>query len=340
MRIALDVMGGDNAPEASLDGAVAALDLLADDDELVLVGNEDIIVAGLKERGCNDGRIEIVPSNNDISMNEIPVEAVRAKSDSSIVKTARLGGRKAEKRADIVISAGNTGAFVTAAQMEMRRLPGVHRPGIGVLMPTFGGPVVICDVGANPEPKAHHLWQYGLMAETYAKFILGIDAPRVAQMNIGGEAAKGSESVKRARSFFDKTPACDYRGYIEGRQIFDHAADVVVTDGFVGNTILKLAEGMAAGMFRMIMAEMKETMPGEMVEQFGPIIKQIYAKHDYHEAGGAPLLGVNGICVISHGSSQARTITSAIVKSKNMVTSGLNDAIVQRLGETSGVAEA
>lgn len=339
MRIALDVMGGDNAPEEILKGAVRALDSMNDDDQLVLVGNEKTITAHLKNARCNDSRLELVPSSDDIDMMEIPVEAVRNKPDSSIVKTAKLGGRRANPRADIIISAGNTGAFATAAQMELRRLKGVHRPGISVVMPTFGGPVVLCDVGANLEPKAHHLWQYGLMAEAYSKFVLNIEKPLIAQLNIGGEAAKGTESVKSARKLFENTPKCNYHGYVEGRQIFESPANVVVTDGFVGNTVLKLAEGMAAGLFRMIMREMKEADP-KMAEQFAPIVKHIYAQHDYHEYGGAPLLGVNGICIIVHGSANARTIENAVIKSRNLVLLDLNGAITRRLNEINEVSVA
>ena len=340
MRIALDVMGGDNAPQAILEGAVESLGSLNDDDELVLVGDEEVIRAYLSKSGMDqDPRIEIVRSQDDISMMETPVEAVRSKMQSSIVLTARQGGRHAEKKADIIISAGNTGAFVTAAQMELRRLKGVNRPGISVVMPTFGGPVVICDVGANPEPKAHHLWQYGLMASAYAEFILKVDNPLIAQLNIGGEAAKGTESVKQARALFEQTPGCNYYGYVEGRQIFESPANVVVTDGFVGNTVLKLAEGMAAGLFRTIMREMKALNP-KMAVEFGPIMESIYAQHDYHEYGGAPLLGVNGICVIVHGSANSRTIRNAILKSTKMVSQDLNGAILTRLNSVKEVCVA
>jgi len=331
MRIALDVMGGDHAPEEILKGVVDTLGSLKEDDELVLVGNEEVIHRYLVQAGVrDDSRIEIIKSENDIGMMEIPVEAVRSKMQSSIVLTARQGGRHAEKKADIIISAGNTGAFVTAAQMELRRLKGVNRPGIGVVMPTFGGPVVICDVGANPEPKAHHLWQYGLMASVYAEHVLKIENPLIAQLNIGGEAAKGTESVKQARALFEQTPDCNYYGYVEGRQIFESPANVVVTDGFVGNTVLKLAEGMAAGLFRMIMREMNALNP-KMAVEFGPIMQSIYAQHDYHEYGGAPLLGVNGVCVIVHGSANSRTIGNAILKSKKMVAHDLNGAILKKL---------
>ncbi len=340
MQIAIDVMGGDHAPKAILDGAIDALPLISADDKLLLIGDEAVIHAGLSDAGIQDDRVVVVGSTNDIAMDELPVEAVRGKPDSSIVKMAKLAARKAKNPVDILISAGNTGACVTADQMFLRRLPGVHRPGIAVVMPTFGGPVVICDVGANPDPKPHHLWQYGLMAEVYAKDILGIDSPRVAQMNIGGEEAKGTGIVKQTRDLLKATPNLNYVGYVEGRAVFEHAADVVVTDGFVGNVIIKLAEGMAAGLFRMIIHEMTDSFSEELASQFHPIMKQIYAKHDHHEHGGAPLLGVNGTVIISHGAAEARTITNAIMRSKSMVSSHLNDQIVQRIQEVkeAGIA--
>ncbi|MFG0330889.1 MAG: phosphate acyltransferase PlsX [Phycisphaerales bacterium] len=332
MRIALDVMGGDHAPHATLAGAIGALDSLADDDELILVGDETVIGRTLETEGISDDRLRIVGSSNEIEMDESPVEAVRSKPESSIVQLANMAGRKADTPVDVIISAGNTGACVSAAQMFLRRLPGVHRPGIAVTVPTFGGPVVLCDVGANPVPRALHLWQYGIMADLYAREELGVKNPRVAVLNIGGEEAKGTGMVKETRNLLRDTPGINYVGYIEGRDLFNHAADVVVTDGFVGNVVLKLSEGLAAALFKAIGREIA-SFDLELAKKYEPIVRSIYAKHDYHEFGGAPLLGVNGVCVICHGSSEARTITNAIRNSRKMVSHGLNQAIVERLAE-------
>jgi len=332
MRIALDVMGGDHAPRATLDGAVEALDLLDPGDELVLVGAEGVIRDHLVSVGVDDGRIRVVNSSDDITMDDLPVEAVRAKPDSSIVRLARLASHRDEAPVDVIISAGNTGACVSAAQMHLRRLPHVHRPGVAVTIPTFAGPVVVCDVGANPQPRPTHLWQYGLMAESYARQVHGIEHPRIAVLNIGGEEAKGTGLIRETRNLFRSTPGVDYVGYIEGRSLFEGEADVVVTDGFVGNVVLKLSEGLAKGLFQTILAELSSIDP-DMQQAFAPIIRTIWSRHDYHELGGAPLLGVNGTCVICHGSSEARTIRSAIRNSRSMVEHGLNRIIVERLGE-------
>jgi glycerol-3-phosphate acyltransferase PlsX len=331
MRIGLDVMGGDNAPDAILQGAIDSLDRLEPTDKVALVGERGVIEQSLSDRGVDDDRITVVPAAEVIAMDESPVEAVRGKRDSSLVVLARMVSRKAEQPLDAMISAGNTGACVTAAQMHMRRLPGVHRPGVAVTMPTFGGPVVLIDVGANLEPKPHHLAQYGVMGEVYAKLAFGIKQPRVALMNVGGEEQKGTAFMKKVRDLLRAEGTLEFTGYIEGRTVFDGEADVVITDGVVGNVMLKLAEGLSAGIFKAIGREVFEKDP-ELAARLEPVVKGIYAKHDYHEYGGAPLLGVNGVCMISHGSSVARTITNAIIRSKQFVESRANEAITRRLG--------
>ncbi len=342
MRLAIDVMGGDNAPDAILKGCIAAIPLLAPEDELVLIGPRDVIEDVLRERGINDRRIVTEHTTEVIEMDEPPAKAVRSKPNSSIVRMAWLGSYRAteagQKRADMVMSAGNTGACVSAAIMQMKRLRGVHRPGISVTIPAFHGPVVLCDAGANPEPKATHLWQYGLMAETYARVVLKIKNPRVAQMNIGSEEAKGTGIIKQTRDLLKATPGLNYIGYIEGRDFFDGVADVVVTDGFVGNTLLKMAEGMAKSLFAAIAQELFSINP-EFALQLEPVVKQIYAKNDYHEHGGAPLLGVNGGMIIAHGSSEPKTIRSAIRMMREYVAMGVNEAIKARLAEVAHMTQ-
>jgi glycerol-3-phosphate acyltransferase PlsX len=270
-------------------------------------------------------------------MDESPVEAVRSKPDSSLVRMALLGSsKKSDSPADVVISAGNTGACVSAATMYMRRLPGAHRPGIACTFPSTNGPVVICDVGANPEPRPTHLAQYAVMAEIYAQRVLGIARPRVAQMNIGSEEAKGTGMIKQVRDILRTVPDLNYIGYVEGRDVFEGAADVIVTDGFVGNTMLKLAEGLSISIFKMLFHEALETDP-ELALRLEPVLKRLFKKNDYHEYGGAPLLGVNGVCVICHGSSEARTIRNAIRNAREYVTAGVNQAISERLSALDGV---
>lgn len=342
MRIALDVMGGDNAPDAILNGGLSAAEVLADDDQLVLIGDEELIREGLREAGLhNDARFVIEATDQVIEMGDSPVTALRAKPNSSIVKMAWLGSEKkaGDQHCQAIISAGNTGACVAAAQMSMRRLPGVHRPGIAIVMPTFHGPVVICDVGANPEPKPSHLYQYAIMAGVYAEKVLGIDNPKVGVMNIGGEEGKGTPLVRETSALCRGDQTLNYAGNVEGRELFNGKANVVVTEGFTGNVVLKLAEGLSAGIFQTITREAME-IDMDLAMRFEPVVKSIYKKHDYHEYGGAPLLGANGLCMICHGSSEARTIFNAIKKAKMYHDLKVNDAIVEALAAHEGGGKA
>jgi glycerol-3-phosphate acyltransferase PlsX len=327
MRIAIDAMGGDNAPTEILAGALESIELLAEEDELILVGPEKKIEAELPPLESRKGTITVVDAPDIILMDEVPIESLRRKPKSSIAVIAKLAKRG---RADAVISAGNTGACVAAFQMRMRNLPGVNRPGIAVVFPTPEGPVTICDVGANIACKPVHLYQYGVMASVYAKHLLGIENPRVGVMSIGAEDAKGNEIVKKARELMKSDERMNLVGNIEGRDIFKGACDVVVSDGFVGNVILKLAEGLVDGLFQAIREElMEEQIPLAM--KFKPVMTRIYRKYDYNEYGGALLLGVNGTAIICHGSSQSRTIKNAILASKKFYTEKVNDRIVEYL---------
>jgi glycerol-3-phosphate acyltransferase PlsX len=334
MRIAVDIMGGDNAPDEILKGSFAALPKLPPEDTLVLFGNSDLIEEAMKDRGIatsgSGAKVEIVHCSEVIEMDDAPVESVRSKRDSSICRAAEYSSPKHPNRCDAWISAGNTGACVTASQMYMRRLPNVIRPGIAVTVPTFAGPIVLVDVGANIEPKPIHLAQYGVMGDAYARGILGIKNPRVALMNVGGEEGKGTSEMKHAREMLRGADNLNFIGYVEGRGVFDGDADVVITDGVVGNVMLKLAEGLSKGLFQAIAAQVLETDP-ELAVRLEPVVKAIYAKHDYHEYGGAPLLGVNGTCLISHGSSVSRTMMNAILRARQFVLCGLNDIINTRL---------
>ena len=341
MRIAIDVMGGDHAPDAILAGSLAAVELLRAQDRLVLVGDDQTIRQAIDQHGLtDDARVEIEPTTQVIEMDDTPIVALRSKPDSSIVRIAELGKAKAgPKRCDVIISAGNTGACVAAAQMSMRRLPGVNRPGVAVTIPAFFGPLVLCDAGANPEPKPHHLYQYAQMASVFAKKVVHIENPRVALLSIGGEEGKGNSLVKESAKLIRADKSINYVGYAEGRDLFANVADVVITEGFTGNVVIKLAEGLAAGLFKMIAGEIFEIEP-ELAMKFEPIVKRIYKKHDYHEFGGAPLLGANGICIICHGSSEARTITAAIKNAIVYAQMGVNEAIVDTLGRSAPVEES
>jgi glycerol-3-phosphate acyltransferase PlsX len=331
-------MGGDKAPAAILKGCWEAAPLLQDDDQVLLVGDETIIRAGLDASGLDSAskkRYVVIPTTEVIAMDESPVEAVRSKPNSSISVMCKMASKG---EADAVISAGNTGACVAAAQLRMRTLPGVSRPGIAVVMPTFHGPVVLCDVGANIAPKPKHLEQYALMAGAYARAVLGIENPRVGLLSIGEEDAKGTTMVKEARKLMRDEPLINFVGNVEGRDLFTGIVDVVVCDGFVGNIVLKFTEGMAEGLFQTIVAEMQEADPS-VLAGMQPMLKKLHKKHDWQEAGGAPLLGVNGYSLICHGKSDSRAIKNAIRLARQLVVSGVNRQIVQTIEKSIPVVE-
>lgn len=323
-------MGGDHAPQAILQGCWDAAPLLSDEDVILLVGDKQVIDAGLSASGLSDqqkSRYRAVHTTQIIEMDDPPVEAIRNKPDSSIAVMCKLASKG---EVDVVISAGNTGACVAAAQLRMRTLQGVSRPGIAVILPTFHGPVVVCDVGANISPKPKHLQQYAIMAGAYAQALAGVENPRVGLLSIGEEDAKGTTMVKEARKLMRDEPQINFVGNVEGRDLFKGVVDVVVCDGFVGNIVLKFTEGMAEGLFQTILAELQEFAPN-LLDQFKPVMKKMYQKHDWREYGGAPLLGVGGYCLICHGRSDALAIRNAIRVGKQMSTSGVNEKIVARI---------
>jgi len=322
MRTALDAMGGDFAPAEIVAGAVRALDVLPAGDELVLVGRREAVAGELDALGGPFARITIEHAEHVIGMDEVPVEALRRKPDSSI---SRMIDLMADGRVDAVLSAGNTGAVVAAAQMRARRLRGVRRPGISVVVPTFHGPVVVIDVGANIKCKPIQLMQYAVMASVYSQRVLGIAEPRVGLMSIGQEDAKGTSLVRETRALMKEAPV-NFCGNAEGRDVFNGNFDVIVCDAFVGNVLLKVIEAMAEGMFQMLASEVAEAAP-ELAERFEPIFRQVRERHDYANYGGAPLLGINGICIIAHGSSRARAITSALTRASQYATHEVNEAI-------------
>jgi len=337
MRIAVDAMGGDHAPDAIIEGALQSLDQLSPDDEVILVGPQEVIESKLSTMGGRSDRIKMVDAPEVITMDDSPVESLRKKPKSSIAALAKLAKRDL---ADAVISAGNTGACVAAFQMRMRNLPGVNRPGIAVVIPTFGGPVVICDVGANIACKPIHLYQYAVMAGVYSRNLLGVKDPKVGILSIGQEDAKGNEVVKKARELIKADHDLNFFGNVEGRDILKGVCDVVVCDGFVGNVMLKLTEGVVDGLFRAIKQELMQEQL-QLAMMFKPVIMRIYQKYDYNEYGGAPLLGVDGTALICHGASQARTIKNAILAAKKFHSQKINTLISEYLAQKAvGTSDA
>ncbi len=308
MRIAVDAMGGDEAPFEIVRGAMDAARVYTDH-EMVLVGDQERIQNELAACGVTSGNISVVHASQVVDMNEPATVAVRKKTDSSITKSVKL---VLDKAADAVVSAGNTGATVAAASLFLRTLEHVKRPGIAVSIPTFHGACMVIDAGANIQCKPAHLMQYGVMASVFCKYVLNIEKPRVGLLNIGEESAKGNELVKETFALLSNS-SLNFVGNAEGRDVFDGKFDIVVCEGFVGNVLLKFAEGLSISMLAAFASEARKgalTRLGAWLCK--PVREQLYRKMDYTEYGGVPLLGIDGICIISHGRSDSKTIQNAI----------------------------
>jgi len=331
MRIGIDAMGGDKAPEAEVRGALDAREMLAEDDKIVLIGQEKAILDQLAAANDWRNKIEIRHAEQVIGMSESPVEALRSKPNSSIALLAQM---QHNKEIDASISAGNTGAFVAAAQMRLRRLRGVHRPGITIVTPTHHGPVAVCDVGANVNSRPQHLHQYALMASVYIGALCGVKNPRVGLLSVGEEEGKGNELVRRARELLRDDTNVNFIGNVEGRDLFAGVCDVLVCDGFVGNVVLKLIEGMAQSVIKGIISELAENMPSA-TDELRKATDPLFNKYDFNEYGGAPLLGVAGICIICHGASDHRGIKNAVRVAKELIKHHVNEKITELLRQNS-----
>lgn len=308
MRIAVDAMGGDEAPFEIVRGAVDAARVYTDH-EIILVGDQERIQNELAACGATFGNISVVHASQVVDMNESATVAVRKKTDSSITKSVKL---VLEKVADAVVSAGNTGATVAAASLFLRTLEHVKRPGIAVSIPTFHGACMVIDAGANIQCKPAHLMQYGVMASVFCKYVLNIEKPRVGLLNIGEEDAKGNELVKETFALLSNSPL-NFVGNAEGRDVFDGKFDIVVCEGFVGNVLLKFAEGLSISILTAFASEAKKSTLTRLGAWLcKPVREHLYSKMDYTEYGGVPLLGIDGICIISHGRSDSKTIQNAI----------------------------
>jgi phosphate acyltransferase len=337
MRIAIDAMGGDQAPASIIQGAIDALPLLDAGDQIILVGQPDAIaqLAGPKIDQINvtsnghptGGRIRIENASQIITMDDSPVEAIRAKRDSSIVRMVKLAK---EGAADALISAGNTGALVAAGVLMLKPLAGADRPGIAVFLPSSKGAVMLCDAGANIQPKAAHLYQYAVMAGMYVKAVRGVEKPTVGLLNIGTEAEKGTPLIKEARELIEKDPEIAFAGYVEGRDLPKHPCDVVITDGFTGNVVLKVVEGFSEALLHSLQTEASAEGP-DVAGKMKPIFGRLMKRYDHEEYGGALLLGVQGIFLKVHGSAGARAIKNAVAAAKTAGRLGLNAQIEARL---------
>ena len=327
MQIALDAMGGDHAPGPVVAGAVQAV--RADPElRVLLVGDQAQVRPCLDQEKDLPDRVAVFHCTQAVGMEESPVEALRRKPDNSISRCWQL---LAEKKVEAIVSAGNTGAMVAGGLRLRRFLKNVKRPGIAAVMPTLRGPCVLIDVGANVSPKPQHLFAYGVMGSIFAKVILHKDKPTIGLMNVGSEVQKGHDLAKETHALFNASQLKEwFVGNIEGRDIQKGAADVVVTDGFVGNVVLKVCEGVFDFVMKMTYQEVLGKLQAEKALGKAALDALVH-RYDYSEHGGAPLLGIDGICIICHGASGDRAIKNALAVAANYARLKLNERIVQEL---------
>ena len=327
MRIALDAMGGDFGPQPNLDGAIAALKENPDL-HVTLVGDAPSLEMFVSKSGFSSDRLTLKPADGWVEMSEKPVEALRSKPNCSIIVCWQM---MATQQVDAVVSAGHTGAVVAAGLRTRLFLKGVKRPGIAVALPTTKGKTVLMDVGANPGARPEHLVQYGTMGSIYAREMLGIERPTVGIMNIGSEDGKGTDDVRESLALFAKSPFRDrVIGNVEGRDLYSGGADVVICEGFVGNVLLKAAEGMVDMLMKSVSAEVLSALDKEKPQAIDAF-RNLGKKFEYHEAGGAPLIGVDGIAIICHGSSNSRSIYNALRVATTLKNRRINEQIVEEL---------
>ncbi|MEK7448892.1 MAG: phosphate acyltransferase PlsX [Planctomycetota bacterium] len=325
MRIVVDAMGGDHAPLEIVKGCLVAAEQ-SPDISLILVGQEDKIKSII---GSNQPKnITVINAPEVIEMHESPVAAIRSKRKSSLVQSAKLVGMK---EADVFVSAGNTGAAVASSIFLLGFLEGVKRPGIAVPIPTAKGPSYLIDAGANIDCHPIHLLQYGIMASVYCKKMQNITTPRVGLLNIGEEDSKGNQLVQETLALFKKAPI-NFIGNIEGQDIFKGNCEVVVCEGFVGNVVLKLVEGCYEFFGRSLMTEAGKHKDNSQCGNFmNSALGAVTARLDYSEYGGAPLLGVNGGCIICHGRSKAKAITNAVKVAATFGKQKVNEEILKEI---------
>lgn len=324
MKIIVDAMGGDYAPEVVVEGAIAATKEFGID--IQLIGQEERLKPLLDNYKYPKERICLYPASEIIDMDEPPALTVRKKRNSSIVIGLNL---LKEKFGDAFFSAGNTGAVVCAATLGLGMLPEIERPGIAILVPTLKGSSLIIDIGANIDAKPLHLLQYGLMADAYFNYILNKPHPSVGLLNIGEEESKGTDFIKETHGLLSES-RLNFMGNIEGKDLFSGKCDIIVCDGFVGNVALKVSESLAETVYAFFRQHLKTSLLGMigaafLNASFARLKKQI----DYSEYGAALLLGVNGVVLIGHGRSNAKAIKNAILRAKEEVERRVNERIIE-----------
>ncbi|MEC4983608.1 MAG: phosphate acyltransferase PlsX [Oscillatoria sp. PMC 1068.18] len=332
-KIAVDAMGGDYAPGEIVAGALRASEEL--DVEVLLVGAPQQIESSLKQH-TSSHQLEIVPAEGLISMHEEPLTGIRRKPKASINVAMDL---VKQKRAEAVVSAGHSGAAMAAALLRLGRLKGIDRPAIGAVFPTLraGKSVIVLDVGANVDCRPKFLEQFALMGTVYSKYVMGVEEPKVGLLNIGEEASKGNELALRTYQLLEENDQIPFTGNAEGRDMLSGNFDVIVCDGFVGNVVLKFAEAIGDVLLQIVREELPQGIRGKLGSALlEPNLKRLKQRIDHAEHGGALLLGVAGVCIISHGSSQAPTIYNAIRLAKEAIDNRVLERIQTYYNSLSG----
>lgn len=325
IRVAVDGMGGDYAPQLVVEGAVQAANSF-EDLEIIITGREDAIKRELYRHKVPGGKISIRHASEVVEMSDSPVQAVKKKKDSSLSVAIQL---LKQKEVDAVVSAGNTGAAVAASTLNLGLLPGIKRPGIAIAVPTLHGITIAIDVGANIDPSSEHLLQYAIMADTFARYLLKKKKPVVGLLNIGEEESKGTETLQEAYKLL-RDSGLNFIGNIEGRDFFTGKCDVIVCDGFAGNVVLKMTESILDMMITLITKEIQKDWLARMGALLcKPAFESIRKETNYEEAGGALLLGVDGVVIIGHGISSAKAIRNAIRVAREAILEHVNDRIIE-----------
>jgi len=333
MRIAVDAMGGENAPGAMIKGAVDAVRATKGEFDVVLVGKKNIIEEAIVCDGYAAEHIDILNASEVVGMGEGPANSIRKKKDSSISVAVR---EHKEGRVDAVFSSGNTGAVVAASLLSLGRLPGISRPAITILLPTGGKGTVLLDGGANSDCYPHHLEQFAFMGSIYAEDFLEINNPKIGLLNIGEEESKGNELIRETHSLL-KDSKLNFVGNVEGTDIFEGAVDVVVTDGFVGNVVLKFSESIASYLTEFLKEEIRSAFwPKVGGFLMKPAFENMKKRLDSAEYGAMPLLGVNGDIFIGHGNSSSRAVKNGIISISRFVRNEINEKIITKMKEGTG----
>ncbi len=332
MKVAVDAMGGDHGPAAVVEGSVQAASSLGI--PIVLVGDRERIEDELAKYNAGSLDITIRHASEEVAMDESPIKAIRSKRDSSLRVCFEL---VKSGEASAVVTAGNSGAAMAAGILLFKKIRGVERPAIAVAVPTMKAPAVLLDVGGNVDCKPLHLVQFAIMGDVYARYVLREERPRVGLLSNGEEEGKGNELTRETHACIKKLPL-NYVGYVEGRDIYRGDVDVVVTDGFVGNVVLKLSEGLVEAVASML----KEEIGSSLLSKVGYLLarsafRKFRKKVDYAEYGGAPLLGIDGICMISHGRSNPKAIRNAVTRAYEYSMGKVNEHLREEIAANSGL---